>query len=205
MVVPYPPAQIQKTSPAKLFAHDMPWFTSKEFNGCVQIHWTMATRNPDVIDPGGKRQIASHFYPLIEPYSSSDPHVIEYHLLLMKFAVIDGELIDWYGSHDGFDSHQNRTNAERLIERCNETGLEFGIVYEDYTTERVVAQGAAPIALEAAQADVRDVAQECFIHPAYTRIVQTPLLLVFLVRASCEASRSGHVCWLVCRSARAVI
>ena len=49
-------------------------------------------RNPNIVDATGKRQIASHYYPKIGPYASSDPDVIEYHLLLMKYAGVDGVL-----------------------------------------------------------------------------------------------------------------
>jgi len=44
--------------------------------------------NPDVIT-NRKHQIASWYYPLIGPYDSLDPAVLEYHVLLMKLAGID--------------------------------------------------------------------------------------------------------------------
>ena len=80
--------------------HYMPWFetpaTSAEPNDWG-YHWKFNNRNPNVVDANGRRQIASHYYPKIGPYASRDPHVIEYHLLLMKYAGVDGVLIDWYG------------------------------------------------------------------------------------------------------------
>ena len=80
-----------------VFAHYMPWFETPESNleapGQWGYHWTLQNRNPNIILPNGQRDIASHFYPLIEPYASSDPDVIEYHLLLMKTAGIDGIII----------------------------------------------------------------------------------------------------------------
>ncbi|HIL07904.1 MAG TPA: endo-alpha-mannosidase, partial [Candidatus Latescibacteria bacterium] len=83
------PVAVLKTNPAKVYAHYMPWFENSA-NGQWGMHWTMATVDPDAVDADGKRQIAAHFYPLIGPYSSSDPDLIEYHLLLMKLAGIDG-------------------------------------------------------------------------------------------------------------------
>src|SRR2546429_9272711 len=79
-------AAVPKTNPMKVYAHYMPWFQSPLTLGPNNWgwHWKMNTRNPNVIDPNGQRQIASHYYPLIGPYDSTDPDVIEYHMLLMK-------------------------------------------------------------------------------------------------------------------------
>jgi hypothetical protein len=81
----------------KVYMHYMPWFDTPETIGKWGWHWTMNTQDPDVI-VDGKRQIASHYYPMIGPYASSDRYVIEYHLLLMKLSGVDGVLIDWYGT-----------------------------------------------------------------------------------------------------------
>ena len=109
------PVSVTKTNPVKVYAHYMPWFENSA-NGRWGMHWTMATADPNAVDADGKRQIAAHFYPLIGPYSSSDPDLIEYHLLLMKLAGIDGVLIDWYGTHDVYDYRANKRNAEALVE-----------------------------------------------------------------------------------------
>src|SRR5689334_4515096 len=63
-------------------------------------HWTMGRFDPERIGPEGRREIASHSYPLVGPYDSADPDVLEYHTLLMKVAGIDGVVADWYGSED---------------------------------------------------------------------------------------------------------
>ena len=73
----------------KVYVHMMPWFeTNETYNGTWGIHWTMATKNPDlIIDPAtGRREIAAHYYPEIGPYASGDPDVIDYQLLLMKYS-----------------------------------------------------------------------------------------------------------------------
>ncbi len=62
--------------------------------------------------PGrAKDKLLRDFYPLIGPYASSDKAVIEYQLLLMKYAGIDGVLIDWYGSFDVNDYGPNLKNT----------------------------------------------------------------------------------------------
>ncbi|MBI9071095.1 MAG: hypothetical protein JEY94_05830 [Melioribacteraceae bacterium] len=178
-IVEYDPVSVPKTNQTKIYMHYMPWFSSPEENGSWGIHWTMANRNPDIIDSDGKREIASHFYPLIGPYSSTDKDVIEYHLLLMKLCGIDGVLIDWYGSFDVYDFGQNLVNSEALIDRLDETGLDFGIVYEEYTCESVAKQNKSETPIQAAKADLLYMANNYFSNSNYITIDGTPLLLTF--------------------------
>ena len=177
---------VVKTNPARLYAHYMPWFEAED--GDWGIHWTMATRDPEVVDAGDKRQIAAHYYPLIGPYDSADRDVIEYHLLLMKLSGIDGVLIDWYGAHEVRDYGGNRRNAEALIARLDEVGLDFAMVYEDFTAEY-----AADTALVAAQADLRYARDHYFAHERYVRVGGAPLLLVFGPRLFETPAAWGHI------------
>src|ERR1035438_10848808 len=78
----------------------MPWFTAKPYSGSWGWHWTMDHFNPATLNASGERQIASWYYPLIGPYDSSDPAVLEYHVLLMKLAGIAGVTVDWYRSEE---------------------------------------------------------------------------------------------------------
>ena len=84
-------------APKPLMVYYMPWYVAKPYSGSWGWHWTMNHFNPDVINASGERQIASWYYPLIGPYDSADPAVLEYHVLLMKLAGIDGVIVDWYG------------------------------------------------------------------------------------------------------------
>jgi len=177
-VKPFEPAAVNKSNDMKIYMHYMPWFQSKEINGSWGIHWTMATRNPD-IEVNGKRQIASHFYPLIGPYSSMDSNVIEYHLLLMKLSGIDGVLIDWYGSHDVNDYRGNLINSEALVDQLDETGLTFGIVYEEVTAANVAEKNPSTSDIQAAQADMIYLKDQYFNNSQYISINGDPLLLTF--------------------------
>src|SRR5262249_36175151 len=84
----------------QFLVHYMPWFVSKPVSGAWGWHWTMGHFDPERSDSQGRQDIASHYYPLIGPYDSADPDVLEYHTLLMKIAGIDGVIADWYGSED---------------------------------------------------------------------------------------------------------
>ncbi|MDY0104441.1 MAG: glycoside hydrolase family 71/99-like protein [Lentimicrobium sp.] len=184
------PLPVEKTRTMQLFAHYMPWFEDKTTsdNGQWGWHWTMNNQNPDVMDANGKRQIASHYYPLIGPYASGDMDLIEYHLLLMKYSGIDGVLIDWYGKSDVFDYGSNRRNTEALIEKLDKVGLGFAIVYEDGTIPNVMAQTGSAEALSLAREDMRYIELNYFSKKSYIKVNGKPLLMVFGPRYFQQAS-----------------
>ena len=172
---------VAKTNNMQLFAHYMPWFENKQTsaNGNWGWHWTMNNQNPDIVDNEGKRQIAAHYYPLIGPYASSDPDLIEYHLLLMKYSGIDGVLIDWYGSTNVYDYGTNRRNTEALVEKLDKVGLKFAIVYEDATIPQVMSNTGSGEAVVLARNDMYYIQQHYFNKSSYIKIGGKPLLLVF--------------------------
>lgn len=168
--------------------HYMPWYQSKDVSGYWGSHWRMANKNPEVIDANGKREIASHYYPLIGPYDSKDPDVLEYHLLLMKYAGVDVVLLDWYGSHNVNDYRPILTASNALIAKLDEMDLQFAIVYEEYTAEAVANQ-TGMTAIAAAQEDVAYMEGNYFNNTAYAQINSKPLLLTFGPRYFKEASQ----------------
>ncbi len=173
------PEDVIKTNGTQIYAHYMPWFQSKPYDGYWGSHWTLENKNPDNVDGNGKREIASHYYPLIGPYSSKDPDLVEYHLLLMKLTGIDGVMIDWYGTYDIYDYRDNLEGTEALIEKIEEVGLSFSIVYEDGSTENVVNQGAAASSLEAAKTDFEYIQANYFSHDNYLKVDDKNVALVF--------------------------
>lgn len=174
-VTPANPVPVQKSNEMKVYAHYMPWFETKETStdGKWGWHWTMANKNPDIITDG-KRQIASWYYPSIGPYASSDPDVIEYHLLLMKYSGIDGVLVDWYGISNYNDLPAINKNAEALFKAIEKTGLEFAFVYEDR-----FLQGDREAQIYQAQQDIRHLQNNYFNKDYYIKINGKPLLLIF--------------------------
>lgn len=129
--------KVNKTQPhqnVKIYAHMMPWFETRQTSedGNWGIHWTMATKNPDNIDGSGRREIAAHYYPQDDVYGSGDPAVIERQLNQMKYAGIDGILLDWPGTVQAWDYPKNLRNSEAIINQLERMGLEFAIVYEDH-------------------------------------------------------------------------
>ncbi len=180
-VITYDPVAVTKSNSMKIYVHYMPWFETKESSGNNQwgTHWTMANQNPDIISSDGRRQIASYYYPNIGPYASGDNDVIEYHLLLMKYAGIDGVIVDWYGAHDVNDYALIRKNTEALATLIGKTGLQFAIDYEDRTVSEDVAKGAASSNVDAAQDDLLYLQTKFFGSSSYIKLNNTPLLLTF--------------------------
>ena len=158
-----------------LMAFYLPWFQARGvYSDHWGFHWTMGGHfNPDVKDGSGRRQIASHHYPLIGPYDSLDPAVLEYHVLLMKLAGIDGVIVDWYGSSDTADYGINNRRALAMLEWARKAGLKYALCYEDST----VRNNANPVA--AAQQSVSYAASHFFASPEYIQLDSQPLLLDF--------------------------
>ncbi|WP_197527826.1 hypothetical protein [Posidoniimonas polymericola] len=154
--------------------HYMPWFETPDTLGPGQWgwHWRMNTQNPNVIDASGRRQIASHYYPKIGPYASSDPDVIEYHLLLMKLSGVDGVMIDWYGVEGtNGDIGSLLSNSNALVDRLGDFGLDFAVVLEDRFSANIGQ----------AEANVSYLNDNYFSHPSYIRLGPSaePLLASF--------------------------
>ena len=163
-----------------ILAHYMPWYEAKPQSSSWGWHWTMNAFDPEqIVD--GRRQIASKLYPAIGPYDSGDPHVLEYHLLLMKLAGIDGVLIDWYGRADLWDYARIHANTERLVDLCGRFGMKFAICYEDRTVSMLVKEGkiAADARVSHAAAEIAWLAKHWFPRAGYVRIDEHPVLLSF--------------------------
>jgi hypothetical protein len=123
----------------RILVHYLPWYEAKPNSPHWGWHWTMNHFDPDrVVD--GKPAIASHYHPLIGPYDSGDAAVLEYHLLLMKLAGIDGVIVDWYGTSVLLDYPMIHRRTGALFLSAAELGLEVGICYEDQEIPKLILQ-----------------------------------------------------------------
>lgn len=175
------PAEIH-AAPKKVMVHYMPWFVSQPVSGSWGWHWTMNHYNPDRVNPANNQaEIASWYYPLIGPYDSSDPAVLEYHVLLMKLAGIDGVIVDWYGMDNYNDYAVNNTRTLDLFNYTRKAGLLFSLCYEDNTIQQEVKGGfiKAGDATTHAQATMRYVESNFFNDASFLRLNNAPVLLNF--------------------------
>jgi hypothetical protein len=165
-----------------LLMHYMPWFQSPEVTGFWGPHWTAFDNSfdPELII-NGRREIWSNYYPLIGPYDSSDPDVLEYHLLLMKLAGVDGVIADWYGLSSAVDYPLVHAGTLALFDATADFGLEFSVCYEDRTVGVLLDQGLlTPAGVEAhLTSEFQWMDGNWFGSPHYTRSGGRPLLLNF--------------------------
>jgi hypothetical protein len=167
-------------APTRILAHYMPWYTAKPYSPIWGWHWTMGTFDPEG-PKDARATLAPYYHPLIGPYDSGDPDVLEYHALLMKLAGIDGVVIDWYGTVDFLDYGVNQRNCGSFVEQAARTGLEFAICYEDQTIPKLVKAGRleAGKRLEHAVREIGWLRADWFATPSYLKINGQPHLLSF--------------------------
>jgi hypothetical protein len=165
---------------ARILAHYMPWYEAKPHSPHWGWHWTMGVFEPDG-KTAGKPAIASHYRPVIGPYDSGDPDVIEYHALLMKLAGIDGVILDWYGTVDHFDYASIHRHALAFVEQAKRSGLEFAVCYEDQTIPKLIEGGRikASERVEHARREIDWLRKNWFGKAAYLKLQDRPVLLAF--------------------------
>ena len=178
-LVAIPNMSLSQDGPIVL-AHYMPWFSSKPISGDWGWHWKLKNRNPDNMFDG-KREIASHYYPLMGPYDSADPDALECHVLLMKMAGIDGVIIDWYGIDDHWDYATNHRNTLAMIKAIKKAGLKYAICYEDQTVGHLMKAGKikSDEGIRHGEMVLQYLAENCFSDSSYVKINDRPVLLVF--------------------------
>jgi hypothetical protein len=180
-VIAYAPVPVTKSVTKRVFAHFMPWFETPATNTLTPDawgeHWTMTNQDPNNFNSSGQREIASHYYPLIGPYASSDTTVIDYQLLLMKLSGIDGIMIDWSGVGDDNgvnpDFPMIKRNTDIVVSRLGKVGLKYAIVYEDQAVKYIIDY------VDSAKVDMAYLQNNYFTDPNYELIGGAPLLLNF--------------------------
>jgi hypothetical protein len=172
---------VSRAASKTVMVYYMPWYTAKTYSDGWGWHWTMDHFNPDLVNASGERQIASWYYPLIGPYDSSDPAVLEYHVLLMKLAGVDGVMVDWYGSADYLDYGINNQATMKVFQFARKAGLKFSICYEDQTVQHMIAGKylAAGDSLHHAQQEMLYLQTNFFADESYFRLKGQPVLLNF--------------------------
>ena len=140
------PRQTEPDDPrdrALLLVHYMPWYTTPDGRGDWGGHWTgwRNQHDPSATAPDGRPDIWSHYDPLIGPYDSADPHVLECHLLQMKLAGVDGVIADWYGISGAADYGEIHEATKALFEATARFGMRFVACYEDRTVGYLLENG----------------------------------------------------------------
>ena len=166
--------------PPLILTHYMPWYAAKPTSQAWGWHWTMNHFDPDK-QMQGKREVASHYYPTIGPYDSCDQHVIEYQLLTMKLAGIDGVIVDWYGLTDYRDYAKLHDATTRLLQQCERLNMKFVICYEDQTIPSLVDAKRLNSSdrVKHAKKELQWLEQYWFRSGSYALLDNKPILLSF--------------------------
>jgi hypothetical protein len=107
--------------------------------------------------------------------------VLEYHVLLMKLAGVDGVIVDWYGSSDFLDYGDNNQAALKLFQFARKAGLKFSVCYEDQTIQHMIDGNylAARDDIVHARQEMLYLETNFFSDTAYLRLQGRPVLLNF--------------------------
>lgn len=163
--------------------HYMPWYETPAVSGAWGSHWKgpAGEHNPDQVGSDGQPDIYSHYHPLIGPYDSKDPDVLECHLLQMKLAGIDGVIVDWYGISNAVDYPRIHKAARAMFQAAGEAGMKFVACYEDRSIElQINREMLQPDQVtEHLTETVKWMSDEWFSKPQYFRLNDRPLLLNF--------------------------
>lgn len=179
-----PPAAVQQPAADKLLlVHYMPWYQTPSVRGQWGGHWKGfdSPHDPGRTDAQGLPDIWSHFHPLIGPYDSTDPALVECHLGWMKLAGIDGVIVDWYGVAEALDYPAIHRGTEAMFGGVGGFGLQFAACYEDRVVEMMIARGS--LAADGGEGRLREdiawLSEHWFATPQYVKIDERPLLLNF--------------------------
>jgi hypothetical protein len=164
-----------------VMVHFMPWFVAKPFSSSWGWHWTMNYSNPDLFNTNGQREIASWYYPQIGPYDSDDPVALEYQVLLLKLAGVDGVIVDWYGMDNYADYALNNQRTLALFGWIRRAGLKFSLCYEDATILNEINGGyiTSNDAVAHARQTMLYAETNFFDDPSFLRLNGRPVLLNF--------------------------
>lgn len=163
-----------------LIAHYLPWFeTDAHDPKDPWLHWKWqhpkADHDPTRVLANGLHDIASVNYPLIGPYSSSDPAVIRYHLKTMQAAGIDALAFLWYGPGNAIDKRVNM-----VLNEADKLGMRVAICYEEkinWPPYRFPQQRDEIV--QQTIGDLNYILKHYAQHPAYLRRNNIPFIFQF--------------------------
>ncbi len=139
----------------------------------------MSNRNPTIIDSDGKRQIASYYYPLIEPYDNGEDDYLEYAAVCMKLTGFDGVLFDYPGNTPVYDWKLLFDHTNALLPWLKKAGLNFGITYEDKALDNAFNLGIITNKVAEGNKVMRYMNTNYFSSSNYLKLNGKPVLLNF--------------------------
>lgn len=162
----------------QLICHYFNWFKTPQGRGSWH-NWEWKgngpKHDPEKILPNGRRDICSVYYPSIGPYDSTDPDVVEYHMLTALASKIDGFFIDWYG----IPSDEEK-GFPVLLDQAQSLGFKMCICFEDKAMFGYYYKAKSrEEAVENAIQNLNYILETHAKHPAYLKIGGIPVIINF--------------------------
>ncbi|MER3502075.1 MAG: hypothetical protein C4295_11515 [Candidatus Fervidibacterota bacterium] len=142
--------------PKKVLAFYYAWYGNPQVSG-RWVHWSE-------VDEAGKRIGSSTHYPVLGPYDSHDPKVVEQHCRWAKEAGLDGFIVSWWHPNDFHD---------RAMPLILDTAQKFGLEVTAYF--ETVPENNCERALEY----VLYLLNRYGKHPAWLKLDGKPVLFVY--------------------------
>jgi len=151
--------------PRRVLAFYYPWFgTLTGASGCG--HWRHWLHGGP--EPTEGNICISNRYPLLGPYDSYDPELIDQHCRWGKQAGIDSWILSWWGL--GWEGEYEDRAVVKVLDGCRRNEMTACIHYESYVD---------PIAAETLIHEVGTALKNYGGHPAYLKVAGRPVVFVY--------------------------
>jgi len=146
--------------PKLVLAFYYPWYGNPSYkDGSGRwSHWSG-------VEERAKRIGSSTHYPVLGPYDSHSPSVIDRHCQWAKQAGVDAFIASWWG-HGSFSARA----LPKLLDVCAKRGLAATIYYEKVPGSRTVAATAK---------DIVALLERHAVHPGWLRVGGKPVLFIY--------------------------
>lgn len=141
------------------------WYGNPEFSGQWR-HWNechYTTRDPARVDAQGYRDLGAAHNPVLGPYDSLDPRVVENHIGIAEDVGLDAFAVTWWGQRD--------TRFENILDRAGSSQVRAALYWEVLTNSDRGIDGAVE--------DILWVLDNYGDRPGYWRIDGRPVLYVY--------------------------
>ena len=103
----------------KVAAFYYPWYGAPQFDG-KWIHWQQHGHTPPA-------DISSDYYPVLGPYSSNDPAVVDQHMRWLRQAGVGVIIVSWWGQGSA-----NERAVPLLMQAAGRYGIQVAFHIEPY-------------------------------------------------------------------------
>src|SRR5947209_10314474 len=146
--------------PREVLAFYYGWYATQQVSG-IWYHWGN-------VDPVHEHIGTTAHYPLVGPYDSHDPQVVQHQCELARQAGITGFIVSWWGP----GSFEDR-GVPILLDAAQRTGLKVTIYDEIATHTRSPARAAT------VESDLLYILHHYAQNPAWLRVNRTPVIFIY--------------------------